>query len=219
MFLACWSAKGGAGATVVVSALGLLFAKADPAGCILADLTGDVPSVLGATDPISPGLAGWLRAGDTVPADALSRLEVDVAPGLAVQPRGAGIFPSERGCVLAALFERSRRTVVVDCGNLARAPIGGVEQTVAQRATRSLLVIRPCYQSIQHAQELPVRPTGAIAIVAGKRSVGVREVERSLDVPVIAEIPEDPAVARAVDAGLLHGRLPRALSKGLGDAL
>jgi hypothetical protein len=36
--------------------------------------------------------------------------------------------------------------------------------------------------------------------------------------PVLAEIEADPAVARAVDAGLLRGRLPRSLERGLRDA-
>jgi hypothetical protein len=46
-----------------------------------------------------------------------------------------------------------------------------------------------------------------------------REVEHRLGVPVVAEVDLDPAVARAVDDGLLsEGRLPRTLARGLRDA-
>ena len=51
------------------------------------------------------------------------------------------------------------------------------------------------------------------------RSITGREVERVLGVPVLAEVPYDPAIARAVDAGLLLARLPVTLARPLGAVL
>ena len=50
------------------------------------------------------------------------------------------------------------------------------------------------------------------------RALRARDVEHALGAPVIAEIGYDPAVARAVDAGLLVARLPRSLVQPLGGA-
>ena len=121
MLVACWSSKGGAGTSVVVAALGLLRAACDRGSTLLADLAGDLPAVLGAPDPVDPGLAGWLAAGADVPVDALSRLEHDVAPGLRLLARGEGPLEPERGEVLGALLGADARLVVADCGT---APSG-----------------------------------------------------------------------------------------------
>ena len=88
MLVACWSAKGGSGTTVVAAALALTFARS-PNGAVLADLAGDAACVLGLPEPEGPGLHDWLGAGDDVPADALTRLAVPAAPGLVLLPRGS----------------------------------------------------------------------------------------------------------------------------------
>lgn len=50
------------------------------------------------------------------------------------------------------------------------------------------------------------------------RALGPADLEECLGVPVTAEVAVDPAVARAVDAGLLATRLPRRLSRDLARA-
>ena len=60
MLVSCWSAKGGAGTTVVAAALADRACPLVAAGAVLADLAGDAPAVLGLADPGDPGLAGWL---------------------------------------------------------------------------------------------------------------------------------------------------------------
>ena len=45
------------------------------------------------------------------------------------------------------------------------------------------------------------------------RALGAADVARAVGVPVIATVSLDPAVARAVDAGLLAARLPRTLQR------
>lgn len=218
MLIACWSAKGGAGTTVVAVSLALSLASQEPTGAVLADLAGDAPAVLGLPEPSTAGLAGWLRAGDAVPADALTRLEIEAGPGLGLLPRGAGPLSAERSTVLAALLERSNRPVVVDCGTLAKTPDPSAASTVAQSANRSLLVIRPCYLSVRKASDAPIRPTGAVVVTQDGHPLGRRDVERALGVPVVGQVPEDPAIAHAVDAGLVSGRLPRTLARGLRNA-
>jgi hypothetical protein len=57
-----------------------------------------------------------------------------------------------------------------------------------------------------------------ILVAEGGRSLGRRDVEEVLGVRVRAEVAHDPAVARAVDAGLLTSRVPRRLERSLRQA-
>lgn len=213
MLVACWSVKGGVGTTVVATSLGLLLARRARSGAVLADLAGDIPAVLGLPEPDTPGLAGWLAAGDGVPADGLARLEVDTMPGLSLLPRGPGALVSDRADVLASLLDRGPRTVVADCG---RAEAGAA--AVAAGAQRSILVTRPCYMALRRAMASPLRPSEVVVVREPGRSLTRHDIESAVRAPVRAEIEADPAVARAVDAGLLAGRLPRSLERGLRHA-
>ncbi len=214
MLIACWSPKGGSGTTVVSAALSLILASTKGAA-LLVDLAGDVPAALGIPEPDGPGLSDWLAAGSEVPDDALSRLELDAAPGLRLLARGStGSAVSGRPQALAAALTVERRPVVADCGRAE----DGVALAVAAGATVSLLVLRPCYLALRRALAAPLRPTGVILVGEEGRSLGRRDIEEVLGVPVRAEIAYDPAVARAVDAGLLSRRVPRALERSLRDA-
>jgi MinD-like ATPase involved in chromosome partitioning or flagellar assembly len=222
LLFACWSPKGGSGTTVVTAALGLLLARATPSGALLADLAGDLPTALGlAAGPTGIGLADWLVAGPDVPDDALRRIEVDAGAQLRLLPwRGAAgsgdtLVASERGAALATALAADPRPVVVDCG-----PAGaGAGLAVAAGATVSLLVIRPCYLALRRALDAPLRPSAVVLVTEEGRSLGRADVEDVLGVPVRAEVRVDPSVARAVDAGLLAGRLPRGLERALRPAL
>jgi MinD-like ATPase involved in chromosome partitioning or flagellar assembly len=214
MLVACWSSKGGAGTTVVATALALLLARREPAGSVIADLAGDVPAALGLAEPTSPGLAGWLSAGPDVPADALARLEQRAQPSLALLPRGTGPLAPDRADVLAALLTADSRPVVADCG----AEPDGTALAVAAGATRSVLVTRACFLSLRRALSAPLRPSEIVLLTEPGRSLNRLDVEDCLGAPVVAEVAVDPLVARAVDAGLLATRLPRALARELGRA-
>ena len=214
MVIACWSSKGGAGAAVVAARLALLAAeRAGGGGALLADLGGDAPAVLGLPEQEGPGLAGWLQAGAEVPPDALGRIEVAAAPGLALLPRGPGDLAEDRAEVLAALLSTEARQVVVDCGT---GPTGAARR-VAAAAERSVLVTRACFVALRRALSHPLRPTEVVLVAEPGRSLTRVDLERALGVPVIAVIEVDPAVARAVDAGLLASRLPRGLARELRD--
>ncbi len=217
MLVSCWSAKGGAGTTVVAAALSVVLARSSPSGALLADLAGDAPAVLGLPDPGDPGLAGWLRAGDDVAADALARLELDVGHGLSLLPSGTVpiVGPSDRGDVLAALLAADGRPVVADCGRLDRSEVG---VALAASATHSLLVTRACYLALRRATTAAVRPSGIVLLKEPGRALGRADVEQVVGAPVRAEIAVDPAIARAVDAGVLCARLPRGLERALRHA-
>jgi hypothetical protein len=85
-------------------------------------------------------------------------------------------------------------------------------------AEHSLLVTRPCYLALRRAQRIATKPTGIIVINEPGRALNVTDVERALAVGVIADVHYDPAVARAVDAGLLAARLPAALLQAMRGA-
>lgn len=221
MLISCWSAKGGSGTTVVATALALLLSRRSPGGAVIADLAGDVPTVLGLPDPSGPGLREWLEAGPDVPDDALRRIEIDARPGLGLLAWSSGRpvigaapdpFSGADGERLAATLAASTdRPVVVDCGSTP----GPAAVAVAASAAISLLVLRPCYLGLRRALQLPTRPSGVILLTEPGRSLSGADVEDVLGVPVRAEIPWDPSVARAVDAGLLAARVPRGLERAL----
>jgi MinD-like ATPase involved in chromosome partitioning or flagellar assembly len=214
VLISCWSSKGGAGTTVVAASLALLLARRGPAGALLADLRGDAPAALGVPEPSSPGIAGWLAAAADVPPDALARLEEQLSDGLALLPRGHGDLEPGRADLLAALLASDARPVVADCG----AEPDGAALVVASAATRSVLVTRPCFLSLRRALLAPLRPSEVVLLAEAGRSLSRRDVEDCIGAPVVAEVSVDPAVARAVDAGLLATRLPRGLVRELGRA-
>ena len=86
------------------------------------------------------------------------------------------------------------------------------------RPTRSatsgaaLLVTRACYLALRRAVATPWRPDGVVLVAEPGRALHGPDIERAVGVPVVATISHDPAVARAVDAGLLAARLPRMLA-------
>lgn len=207
MLVACWSAKGGSGATVVAAALALLRARSAPEATLLVDLGGDLPTVLGAPPPTGPGVLDWLAA--EAEPDALDRLAVEVGDGLRLVPRGSAACTGGGERLVQALADRGR--VVVDCG----PPRGALGVAVAAAAATSLLVMRPCFLALRRAAEAGVRPTGLVVVEEYGRVLGRRDLAESLGVATVARVPWDPAVARAVDAGTLASRLPRSLVRGL----
>lgn len=211
MVVACWSAKGGSGTTVVALALALLAARSSSAGSLLVDLGGDVPVALGLASLPAPGVLDWLAAPPEVDGEALDRLALDAGAGLRVLPRGAGSGPPER--LTAALAERA--SVVVDCG----APGDVVGSWMAATAPVSLVVVRPCFLAARRLADGPIRPTGVVVVDEPGHRLDVVELSETAGAPVVARVPWDPAVARAVDSGSLAARLPRSLARSLRGVL
>jgi hypothetical protein len=223
MLVSCWSAKGGSGTTTVVGARSEDLAERGDDGALLVDLGGDLPAALGVPEPDGPGLTDWLAAGPAVPADSLARLEVRLGPGLRLLPRGrGGLVAPARAEVLAEVLASDLRPVVIDVGVVTADGTGGAAADVARllagAATQSLLVTRSCFLSLRRALALPLRPSGIVLLVEEGRALGMRQIEDVLGVPVIAEVGIEPAVARAVDSGMLGARVPRNLERSLRHA-
>lgn len=202
MFTVCWGAKGGSGTTVVAATMALL---ADPPA-LLVDLAGDLPLALGIAPPAGPGLAEW--AASTAPPDRIDLLATPIAPGLELVHRGDGTAGA-RWAELARHLGRRPGSVIVDAGT-SPPPA----QLVAA-ADRTLVVTRPCYLAVRRAATHAHLIDGIVLVDEPGRVLGRDEIEASLGAPVVAEILLDPAVARAVDSGLLVARLPRGYRRSL----
>jgi hypothetical protein len=159
-------------------------------------------------------LFDWLDAGPGVPAGALGRLAHATDASITIVARGDASTEAgdaDAGQRLAqALRGLHGGPVVADCG---RAESEALRAFVAS-ADRSLLVLRPCYLALRRAVQAP-RPTAVVLISEPDRALGTGDIEDVLGVPVVAEIAWDSSVARAVDSGLIHTRLPRRLASAL----
>lgn len=224
MVIACWSVKGGSGTTVVATALAAVLGRRDEGPALLVDLIGDAPTMLGIPEPDGPGVADWLAADDAVGVAAIDRLPKPAADGVDLLARGRrGVRGVERARVLASHLGQLDRPVVVDVGALDAPAVASdcdaARRAVLDAADRSWLVTRPCFLSLRRALAVGRRPDGIVLVEEDGRALGRTDVEDVLGVPVVATVPVDPAVARAVDAGLLVARLPVALGRPLAAAI
>ena len=207
MFL-CWSAKGGSGTTVVAAALALVLSQRG--ATTVVDLAGDLPAALGIAEPAGPGVREWMES-PTADAAALTRLGVPVSETLQLLPRGSTPTTAPRWADLANALGHDN--TVIDAGT------GIPPADLIAAADHTLLVTRPCYLALRLAAASGVQPSGIVLVGEPGRALTARDIERSVGAPVVAELHYDPAVARAVDAGLLAARLPATLSHALTRAL
>ena len=218
-----WSPKGGSGTTVVAAALAVVRAGSG-ARVLLVDLAGDMPAALGMATPSGPGVLDWLADPDAE-VDAIDRLVLPVTEGLALLPAG-GVgrrrwSPDRSVALAAALGGRlaSGRSVVVDAGGCGGPVVSADHDDLVVALAgpgRSLMVTRSCYLALRAAMNAQVVADGVVVIAEPGRSLNDRDVSDVLSVPVVASIVADPAIARAVDAGLLVRRVPRVLARELG---
>ena len=178
---------------------------------MLVDLAGDAPAVLGLAEPTGAGVGDWLDSPGHDTA-ILLQSEVDAAPFVRLLPMG--IRTASPGSPLVEALAQDERVVIIDAGVLAPGP----SLDVIANATTSLLVMRACYLALRRASLAPVRPSGVVLINEPGRALGRKDIESVLGVSVVADVLIDPNVARAVDAGLLAGRLPRTLARSLRTA-
>jgi len=202
------SSKGGNGTTLVTVACALAEVAQRPRA-VLVDLCGDVPAMLGMAEPVGPGVNDWLAENSTADTDTLLHCGTTVADGLLVVHRGAEhVEGSPRWALLAATLATLPVPVFVDAG------IRLIGDDMAQRARRTILVTKPCYLSLRRATMLR-RPSHVVVVNEQGRALTSKDVESVLAAPVIATIPIDPAVSRAVDAGLFPARCTQLLGKHL----
>jgi hypothetical protein len=212
MVTLCWAAKGGSGTTVVAASMAL----ASPRPSLLVDLDGELPAVLGLPEPVRPGVGDWLATDTGAPH--LDGLLIDIAPTTWLLPWSSGSGPlavpgDDRWRQLAAWFKEWADArcgdVVIDAGT------GTPPRLLVDGVDRAVLVTRPCYLSLRRAVREPTRPSGVVLVDEPGRSLRRHDVEHALGAPVDAVVAVDPAIARAVDAGLLATRLPRSLGRDL----
>ena len=230
--------KGGSGCSVVAAAAAVLNARRGPV--LLVDAAGgDLSGFSGSSReaPDSPGGSATRARRPThwrgleVPAtDGVSLLPYrgpgpggggDItpdSPGSPGSPESPGSPCSSgdgvrRGGAVAAAGRAAGRGRAAG-GRRSRAclaRVGSAFRAIGGVAGRSTLVTRLCYLALARAMEQPV-PDDVIVVAEPDRALRLSDVEAALRVPV-ATIRWDPAVARAVDSGLLTRRLPQALHR------
>lgn len=205
MLTICWAAKGGSGTTVFAAAKAL----ATPTPTLLVDLAGDVLAVLGLATPNGPGVRDWLRSD--APPERLARLEHCATDLVSVLPTGVvdGQEPSGRWFELGAHLRTDDRDVIVDAGT------GRPPAALLAAADERLLVTRACYVALRRAAIMDIAPSGVVLIEEPGRALRAADIEASVGAPVVSTALLDPAIARAVDAGLLVSRLPSAWRRRL----
>ncbi len=207
-----WSAKGGAGCSVVAAAMALRAAHPPRSEVLLVDLGGgDLATILGLDQP-EMHLGHWLAAPNP-PPDGLARLEVDAGEGLRLL--AGPCHP------LTVIGSGDRETEIAQAGDVG--PPGGVDglegsdrllllSSLAPVARGTTLVTRLCYLAVRAALDHPV-PDQVVVVAEPDRALRATDVAAALGVTDLAVLRWDPAVARAVDAGLLGVRMPRPLQR------
>jgi len=210
VLVTCWGAKGGVGTTTIAAALAVLSSGRERT--LFVDLAGDAAMALGVAEPDGPGLDDWLCSATTDRA-ALGRLTTEVTPSLRLLPPGRRADPAADLTRLIEVLGHEPGPVVVD-GGLLRTDRDRLVPLL-DASDQSVLVTRPCYLALRRAVDLGVRPTAAVLVAEPGRALRSSDVSRAIDATVVAEVAIDPAVARAVDAGLAVARLPRLLRRSL----
>lgn len=216
MLVSLWSAKGGAGVSVTAALLAMRAGQRDPEGVVLVDLRGDQPLVFGSPRGDGAGLTDWMGDRGRSPAGLVGRA-TELVSGVSLLPKGRAPWSSPDAVDEAVTVLGDHPSpVVVDAGCLVGDASGAeVGRRFAAVATRSILVTRACYLTLARCGDLPVVPSGVVLLREPDRALTAVDVEVAVGAPVVATIDVDPAVARAVDAGLLTGRLPRGLQRAL----
>ncbi len=219
MLTALWSVKGGVGVSVTSAMLAVTAARSGP--CLLVDVGGDQPAVLGTTDPANATLGHWVRSPTDIGIDSLRRVEHMVSDSLNLLMVGslsggssvAESCSTDRFRVAARLLAQPDRTVIVDLGNLGAgdpqsASAAAFARSILEVADQSLLVTTSCYLALRRAQHHTELPTGVVLVDQPERALRRADVESALPAPVVCTVGHSAAVARTVDAGLLVSRLP-----------
>lgn len=202
MLQVCWSPKGGSGTSVVAAAIASL-AAAGGRDTLLVDLAGDQNAIFGL--PRGEGIGDWFAAPDDVGPEAFRSLEVDVVDRLRLLGRGLAAssdWEGDRVALAMAFLDSRSELVVIDSG---RTPPEGLPLQAS-----TTVVTRACYLGLRRLTEAPRDGARVVLIEEPGRALARRDVVTAVgEVDVV--IPWDPAVARAVDAGLLATRVPRSL--------
>ena len=200
---AVYATKGGQGVTTTAAALAILTARTG-ARTLLVDTAHDQPAILGLPEPTGPGLGDYLQPASRT---TLAQITTPVAENLDLIHRGDTelVFATHTyGQLTSGLGHYDQ--VIIDTHNAAYA--------WTLHADRRLLVTRPCYLALRRSAVTP-RPDAVVLINEHERALNATDIETVLGIPITATVPYHPAIARAIDAGLLATRLPRELARAL----
>ena len=200
---AVYATKGGQGVTTTAAALAILTARTG-ARTLLVDTAHDQPAILGLPDPTGPGLGDYLQPASRT---TLAQITTTIAENLDLIHRGDTeiVFATHTyGQLTGGLGHYDH--VIIDTHNAAYAWTLHVD--------RRLLVTRPCYLALRRSAVTP-RPDAVVLINEHERALNATDIETVLGIPITATVPYHPAIARAIDAGLLTTRLPRELARAL----
>ena len=200
---AIYATKGGQGVTTTAAALAILTARTG-ARTLLVDTAHDQPAVLGLPEPTGPGLGDYLQPASRT---TLAQITTPVAENLDLIHRGDTeiVFAAHTyGQLTGGLGHYDH--VIIDTHNAAYAWTLHVD--------RRLLVTRPCYLALRRSAVTP-RPDAVVLITEHERALNATDIETVLGIPITATVTHHPAIARAIDAGLLTTRLPRELARAL----
>jgi hypothetical protein len=202
------SSKGGSGTTVTACASALR-AATEYGSALFIDLCGDVPAVLGMSEPTSPGVNEWLAENQTADSEALVLLGNSTANGLIVIHRGDKFVEGQpRWCDLAHALSHMPMPVFIDAGT------SYVPDELRHVAQHVVLVTRPCYLSLRRATLLS-KPTGVVVVEEEGRALNAKDIQYVIGSPILSTIPMTPAVSRAVDAGLFATRYEQVIGQHL----
>lgn len=198
------SVKGAPGVTTLALALSCVWPARRAVTLVEADADGGVLAARRALAP-EPGLvtlaAALRRGGGTLDGhtqDIGTGATAVVGPPAAEQTRAALLTAGDR--LVTALTEH-RGDVLVDCGRLTTtAPA----ISIAQRATTTLLVLRPWADEVIGARHrvASLRRAGVDPqlVLVRDGPYGAREVAAAVDASVLAEIAHDPRAAAGLAA-------------------
>lgn len=212
MFWSFCAPKGGMGTSVVAAAVAVESARDTPT--VVIDFGGDLARILGVDTLDRQGVGDWLAASGDVGVESLGHLQIEVTSNLALVSRGESMnsrIPVERAMQLVQGLQGGHRRVIADVGVLSDASDPRSIACVA--GDRTTCVIRGCYLALTRFGDLPVIVDDVVEIEEPGRTLRTIDIEAVVAMPVSARIPYDPAIARAVDAGLLQRRMPRALRR------
>lgn len=206
MFIIFTSPKNGNGVTVTAASYALLSAIRGTK-TVLIDLCGDQPAALGMQEPPSPGINDWLSEGATSDSSQLLAMGRECMSGLLVIHRGSQFILGEpRWTEFAEVIASLPYTVILDAG------VGHLPAELKNVASKIITVVKPCYLSLRRATQLP-NPTSVFVVKEDGRALTTKDVGHVLNAPIDAEIPYEPAIGRAVDAGLLPSRVEQLLGR------
>jgi hypothetical protein len=213
------SPKGGVGVSVVAAAMATGLSKDRPV--TLIDFCGDQLDIFGLDAVATSGVWDWLHATDDVGVEALSNLEVELRPGLTILPAGSRsraqpVSPQRCRALVGAV--QDGRVVLGDLGVLDPDPFSPAS-LLAASSDRTTLVLRACYLALRRARHLPVVADDVVEVVEGGRALSTLDIEAVVGRAVTTRLAVDPRVARAIDAGLLPGRLPGPLRRLVRDLM